>query len=137
VLIFGVIPNPALEPNMEKYKLRLTESDDDSRQKTLDELTEFVFQMKGQPLTVITLDAEQSVNWDKDGEVDYQNYYGQEIINQLVGEENNCLVIRNLEQFPVALAMRSGGANWGAVGVDIRLRNEIKEALQIDESGLE
>ncbi|RUM94590.1 MAG: hypothetical protein DSZ28_02415 [Thiothrix sp.] len=122
---------------MEKYQLNLSESDDESRQKTLDELTGFVRQMKTDALTVITLDEEQSTNWDQEGGFDYQDYYGQEIINQLAGEENDSLVIRNAKCLPVALSIRFDNAGWQGIGVDVRLRKEVEVLLQINEAELE
>jgi hypothetical protein len=122
---------------MEKYQLNLSESDDESRQKTLDELTGFVRQMKTDALTVITLDEEQSTNWDQEGGFDYQDYYGQEIINQLAGEENDSLVIRNAQCLPVALSIRFDNAGWQGIGVDVRLRKEVEALLKINEAELE
>jgi hypothetical protein len=122
---------------MTKYRLNLIESDDASRQKTLDELTGFAHQMDKNSLTVVTLDEEQSANWDQEGGFDYQDYYGQEIISQNAGEENDSLVIRNAEYLPVALAMRFESAGWRGIGVDVRLRKEVEAILQIDESALE
>jgi hypothetical protein len=122
---------------MAKYQLNLSESDDESRQKTLDELTGFVRQMNTDALTVITLDEEQSTNWDQEGGFDYQDFYGQEIIGQLAGEENDSLVIRNIQRLPVALAMRFENAGWRGIGVDVRLRKEVEGSLQINEEELE
>lgn len=122
---------------MAKYQLNLSESDDESRQKTLDELTGFVRQMNTDALTVITLDEEQSTNWDQEGGFDYQDYYGQQIINQSANEENDSLVIRNAQRLPVALAMRFQNAGWQGIGVDIRLRKEIEVLLHINEAELE
>jgi len=122
---------------MAKYQLNLSESDDESRQKTLDELTGFVHQMNTDSLTVITLDEEQSTHWDQEGGFDYQDYYGQQIINQSAGEENDSLVIRNAQRLPVALAMRFQNAGWRGMGVDVRLRKEIEVLLHINEAELE
>ncbi len=122
---------------MAKYPLNLSESDDESRQQTLDELTGFVRQMNTDSLTVITLDEEQSTNWDQQDGFDYQDYYGQQIINRLAGEENDSLVIRNAQRLPVALAMRFENAGWRGIGVDVRLRKEIEIILQINEDDLE
>lgn len=122
---------------MEKYQLNLSESDDESRQKTLDELTGFVHQMNTDALTVITLDEEQSTNWDQEGGFDYQDYYGQQIINQSANEENDSLVIRNAQRLPVALVMRFQNAGWQGIGVDVRLRKEIEVLLHINEAELE
>ena len=122
---------------MAKYQLNLSESDDESRQKTLDELTGFVHQMNTDSLTVITLDEEQSTHWDQEGGFDYQDYYGQQIIDQSAEEENDSLVIRNAQRLPVALAMRFQNAGWRGIGVDVRLRKEIEVLLHIDEAELE
>jgi hypothetical protein len=122
---------------MTKYRLSLTESDDASRQRTLDELTGFAHQMDRHSLTVVTLDEEQSANWDQEGGFDYQDYYGQQIINQNAGEENDSLVIRNAQHLPIVLAMRFENAGWQGIGVDVRLRKEVEAILQIDESELE
>lgn len=123
---------------MAKYQLNLTEPDDDSRQKTLDELTGFIRQMDRQSLTVVTLDDEQSANWDQEGGgFDYQDFYGQQIISQTAGEDNDSLVIRNAQRLPVALAMRFENSGWRGIGVDKRLRGEIEAILQIDEGELE
>ena len=68
---------------MPEYKLKFTEPENDLRQRTLDDISAFVKAMYGRELAVVTLDRAQSAQWDGEGAFDYQEYYGQEIINQI------------------------------------------------------
>ena len=58
---------------MAEYKLRFTDEtqESDSRQETLDDLIDFMREMEGLTMTVVTLDDEQSENWDKDDKDDF------------------------------------------------------------------
>lgn len=126
---------------MAEYKLKFTEEqeeEDNSRQETLRELVDFMDEMDDLAMAVITLNDEQSLNWDSEGETDYQDYYGQEIIHQIADDgETQALVIRNAQKLPVAMASRNPDAIWQGISIDKRLRADIAALLQIDESSLE
>lgn len=123
---------------MPEYKLTFTEEEvEDSRQQTLDEIAAFTQQMDGRPLAIVTLDAEQSLLWDQEGEIDYQDQFGRAITRQVTDGETETLVIRNAEGLPVALAALDENAGWEGIGVDKRLRFEVATMLQIDETVLE
>ncbi|MCU7880425.1 MAG: hypothetical protein KZQ66_02085 [Candidatus Thiodiazotropha sp. (ex Lucinoma aequizonata)] len=125
---------------MLEYRLKFTEGteqEDESRQRTLDELNDFIKTMDGRPLAIVTLDKEQSVLWDQDSEIDYQDAYGQQIIEQVTDGITETLVIRNCEGLPVALAAKNGETGWQGIGIDKRLRFEIAIALQNDEAEFE
>ena len=124
---------------MPEYQLKFTEEEDDdeSRQRTLDELYAFIATMDGRPLAVVTLDKQQSAQWDEDGDIDYQDAYGRQIIEQVSDSETETLVIRNCDGLPVALAALNGRAGWQGIGIDERLRFEIAIAMQNDETEFE
>ncbi len=129
---------------MAEYKLKLTEEaqQSDGRQETLDELINFMKAMESLTMTVVTLDPEQSENWDKDDEnsFDYQDYYGKEIIQQIQTHDpdTQCVVIRNIQQLPVAMAARHPDSpGWQGIGIDKRLRNEIRDMIGLDDYELE
>ena len=129
---------------MAEYKLKFTEEaqEDDGKQETLDELISFMKEMQGLTMTVITLDDEQSENWDKDGkdDIDYQDYYGKEIIQQIQQHdpEASCVVIRNAQLQPVAMAAQfPEGSEWQGIGIDSRLRSEIRNMIGLDDYDLE
>ncbi|MEA3302063.1 MAG: hypothetical protein U9Q75_02205 [Pseudomonadota bacterium] len=126
---------------MPEYQLKFTEEeeqdDDVSRQRTLDELHAFIATMDGRPLAVVTLDRQQSTQWDEDGDIDYQDAYGRQIIEQISDGETETLVIRNCDGLPVALAALVGNAGWQGIGIDERLRFEIAITMQNDETELE
>ncbi|MCU7804388.1 MAG: hypothetical protein KZQ96_14415 [Candidatus Thiodiazotropha sp. (ex Lucinoma borealis)] len=125
---------------MSEYRLKFTEGteqEDESRQRTLDELHDFIKTMDGRPLAVVTLDKEQSVLWDQEGEIDYQDAYGQQIIEQVTDGITETLVIRDCEGLPVALAAQNSETGWQGIGIDKRLRFEIATALQNDETEFE
>ncbi len=132
---------------MSEYKLKFTEeANDDSRQETLDELINFMRDMEGLTMSVVTLDAEQSTNWDKDaeGEFDYQDYYGKQIIQQIqeYDTEAECIVIRNRDHLPVAMASdgsktSNDNTGWQGIGIDKRLRAEIAGMIGLDDYQLE
>ena len=100
------------------------------RQRTIDELSAFVHSMQGRPLAVITLDELQSDQWDQTEGFDYQDHYGQEIINQVTDGTTQTLVIANVWGLPVALAARGDDGRWQGLGVDERLREMIAETLE-------
>ena len=135
------------ENTMPEYKLKLTEETTaDNRQETLNELLDFMREMQGLTMSVVTLDEVQSKNWDKEGEseIDYQDYYGKQIVRQIqeFDTDAECLVIRNLEQLPVALACGRSGelderAAWQGIGIDKRLRKEIAQMIGLDDYQLE
>ncbi len=123
---------------MPEYKLKLSEDEvDESRQRTLDELYAFIDMMNGRPLAVVTLNEEQSTLWDQEGDVDYQDAYGRQIVEQVSDGSTETLVIRNTEGLPVALAALSGDAGWQGMGIDKRLRFEIATMFQSDETEFE
>ncbi|MCU7904257.1 MAG: hypothetical protein KZQ76_00105 [Candidatus Thiodiazotropha sp. (ex Epidulcina cf. delphinae)] len=128
---------------MPEYRLKFTENseeteqEDESRQRTLDELNAFVETMDARPLAIVTLDKEQSALWDQEGDTDYQDAYGRQIIGQVSDGVTETLVIRNCEGLPVALAARNGDAGWQGIGIDKRLRFEIATALHNDETEFE
>jgi len=128
---------------MSGYKLNLEEPpEDDGKQETLDELISFMKEMEGLTMTVITLDNEQSMNWDKDGDddFDYQDYYGKEIIQQIQQHDPDarCIVIRNVQQQPVAMAAKHPEeSGWQGIGIDSRLRTEIRNMIGLDEYELD
>jgi len=124
---------------MPEYQLKFTEEEDDdeSRQRTLDELHAFIATMDGRPLAVVTLDKQQSAQWDEDGDIDYQDAYGRQIIEQVSDSETETLVIRNSDGLPVALAALNVNAGWQGIGIDERLRFEIAITMQNDETEFE
>ncbi len=122
---------------MPKYELTFTEEtqgEDDSRQRTLDELSTFAASMDNRPLAIVTLSSEQSALWDEEGEIDYQHEYGQQIIAQIADGTVETLVIRNCDGLPVALAAVTEDSGWQGIGIDKRLRFEIATMLQNDET---
>lgn len=124
---------------MPEYQLKFTEEEDDdaSRQRTLDELHSFIAIMDGRPLAVVTLDKQQSAQWDEDGDIDYQDAYGRQIIEQINNSETETLVIRDFDGLPVALAALNVNAGWQGIGIDERLRFEIAITMQNDETEFE
>ncbi len=129
---------------MAEYKLKFTEEaqQGDGRQETLNELLDFMKAMEGLTMTVVTLDDEQSANWDKDGEndFDYQDYYGKEVIQQIQTHDPDaqCVVIRNTMLLPVAMAANHPeGPGWQGIGIDKRLRAEIRDMVGLDDYDLE
>jgi len=129
---------------MTGYKLNLHEEpqEDDGKQETLDELINFMKDMEGLTMTVITLDSEQSDNWDKDGEkdFDYQDYYGKEIVQQIQEHDPDasCIIIRNSQSQPVAMAAKfPDNPGWQGIGIDIRLRTEIRNMIGLDDYELD
>jgi len=116
---------------MPEYELKFLDPDfvppeeQEQRQKTIDELTALVHSMKDRPMAVVTLDELQSDQWDQTEGFDYQNHYGQEIINQVADGETETLVIANVWGLPVALATRGDDGYWQGLGVDERLRETI------------
>lgn len=121
---------------MPEYQLKFAETaeEDDSRQRTLDELHTFIAAMDSRPLAVVTLNKEQSMLWDQDGDIDYQDAYGRQIIDQITDGVTETLVIRECGGLPVALAALAGEAGWQGVGIDKRLRFEIATMMQNDET---
>ncbi|MEN8214332.1 MAG: hypothetical protein ABFR19_08210 [Pseudomonadota bacterium] len=124
---------------MPEYQLKFTEEEDEdeSRQRTLDELHAFIATMDGRTLAVVTLDKQQSALWDQDGDIDYQDAYGRQIIEQISDGETETLVIRNCDGLPVALAALNDSSGWQGIGIDERLRFEIAIAMQNDETEFE
>ncbi len=129
---------------MAEYKLKFTEEaqESDGRQETLDELINFMKVMEGLTMTVVTLDDEQSENWDKDENngFDYQDYYGKEIIQQIQAQDPDtcCVIIRNTQKEPVAMAAKyPENPGWQGIGIDIRLRTDIRNMTGLDDYELD
>tara|TARA_B100001079_G_scaffold246725_1_gene235509 strand:+ start:50 stop:448 length:399 start_codon:yes stop_codon:yes gene_type:complete len=129
---------------MPEYKLRFTDEtqESDGRQETLNDLINFMKEIEGLTMTVVTLDDEQSENWDKDdkSDFDYQDFYGREIIQQIQTQDPDtaCVVIRNAQQQPVAMAAKySGEPGWRGMGIDVRLRTDIRNMIGLDDYELE
>ena len=121
---------------MEDDRLKFATAEGDTRQKTLDEIGVFIKSMYGRVLAVVTLDADQSVQWDQEGNLDFQDYYGQQIIDQIADGETETLLIRNTQGLPVALARREQDSRWRGLGIDKRLRHKVVGMLQIPEQDL-
>jgi len=125
---------------MPEYQLKFTEeadAEEESRQRTLDELHAFIAAMDGRPLAIVALDREQSALWDQDGDVDYQDVFGRQIVAQVSDGVTETLVIRNSDGLPVALAALDESAGWQGLGIDVRLRFEIATMLQNDATEFE
>ncbi len=123
---------------MPEYRLKLTEEDiDDSRQSTLQELYGFIEKMNGRSLAVIDLDPLQSAQWDEEGDIDYQDEYGRQIVQQVNDGATETLVIRNSDGLPVALGALDPATGWQGLGIDKRLRPEIAALLQNDAADFE
>ena len=118
------------------YRLDLVTAKDDTHQKTLDEIGAFIKSMYGRALAVVTLNNEQSLQWDQEGGFDYQDYYGQQIIDQITDGETETLVIRNAQGLPVAVARREADYKWRGLGIEKRLRHELVDVLHISEQDL-
>ena len=121
---------------MEDYRLKFITAEDDPRKKALNAISIFIASMYGRALAVITLDAAQSVQWDQTDDFDYQDYYGQQIIDQIANSETQTLVIRNAQGLPVALARRDHDSQWRGLGIEKRLRHQVMGMLQIPEQDL-
>ncbi len=99
------------------------------KQKILDELRDFVTLMGNHEWEIITLDDMQSVHWDDEGEIDYQDQYGNEIIKQADDDETNAIVIHNIWGLPVALALKNDDGTWRGIGVVKILRESVAQML--------
>ncbi|VAX06722.1 hypothetical protein MNBD_GAMMA26-472 [hydrothermal vent metagenome] len=125
---------------MPEYELKFTEDGETSteeaaeRKKTLDELAAFIHEMKERPLAGVSLNEEQSTQWDeKGGEFDYQDHYGREIVGEVSADgETEALVIHNAKGLPVAMAAKGKDGGWQGIGVDERLREAIAGMLQVE-----
>ena len=123
---------------MAEYKLNLSEDpEEETKQKVSDEISQFIGQMDLTSMIVVTLTDEQSSCWDEEGAIDYQDQYGQQIIQQLDDEESDSLLIRNSQNLPVALAVMNENGGWQAIAIDKRLRQGFVEALTVAEEELE
>ncbi|MEW8027153.1 MAG: hypothetical protein AB2792_07200 [Candidatus Thiodiazotropha sp.] len=123
---------------MSDYSLKFTEDPiEESRQRTIDEIHQFIRLMDGRPLAVVTLDDAQSDLWDSEEKVDYQNIYGRQIVSQISDGITETLLIRNNEGFPLALAALSSVDGWQGIGIDKRLRFEVARMFQNDETEFE
>jgi hypothetical protein len=106
-------------------------AEDEGRQETLNELSAFIDMMRDRPLAGVTLDANQSTQWDDTSGIDYQNQYGQQIISQVSRDgETEAVVIQNAAFLPVALAFREESGAWAGIGVDERLREVVAQMLE-------
>jgi len=123
---------------MPEYQLKFTEEDDsydESRQQTMDQLHKFIASMDDRPLAIVTLDKQQSSLWDQEGDIDYQDAYGRQIVEQVSNDKSTeTLVIRNFEGLPIALAAKTEQIGWQGIGIDKRLRFEIATMFQNDET---
>ncbi|MEW8192045.1 MAG: hypothetical protein AB2766_22320 [Candidatus Thiodiazotropha endolucinida] len=123
---------------MSEYLLKFTEDPiEESRQRTIDEIHQFIKSMDGRPLAVVTLDNEQSNLWDSEGTIDYQDIYGRQIISQISDGSTETLLIRNNEGFPLALAALNSVDGWQGIGIEKRLRFEVARMFQNDETEFE
>jgi hypothetical protein len=99
------------------------------KQKVLDELRDFIKLMGNHESAVFTLDDMQSVHWDEEGEIDYQDQYGDEIIKQADDGETKAIVIHNVWGLPVALALKNDDGTWQGIGVVNILREDVAQML--------
>jgi hypothetical protein len=95
------------------------------KEQILDELRQFVTSMGAHEWAVVTLDNMQSVHWETEGDIDYQDYYGGEIIKQADDGETHAIVIHNVWGLPVALALKNPDNSWQGIGVVQALREDV------------
>ncbi len=107
----------------------LSERFEKQRQQTVDELNSFIAAMKDRHLVVVTLDELQSDHWDHEGETDYQDLYGQQVIRQVSDGDTEAVVITNIWGLPVALAKRDDDDGWQGISVVPPLREIIDQTL--------
>ncbi|MES9939470.1 MAG: hypothetical protein ABW104_15525 [Candidatus Thiodiazotropha sp. 6PLUC2] len=120
---------------MAEYRLKFSEDPiEESRHRTMDEIHQFIRLMDGKPLAVVTLDDKQSDLWDSEEEVDYQDQYGQQIVNQVSDGTTETLLIRNSNGLPLALGVINHTHGWQGIGIDKRLRFEVARMFQADET---
>lgn len=122
---------------MKEYKLNLSNLEEESKQQAIDDITQFIKQMDMEDMLVVTLTAEQSNCWDEEGDIDYQDEYGQQIIQQIDDDTIQSLLIRNIQQLPVALAIRNNNGGWQAIGIAKKLRHDFAGLFNIDDENLE
>ncbi|MEW8508505.1 MAG: hypothetical protein AB2598_17560 [Candidatus Thiodiazotropha sp.] len=120
---------------MPDYKLKFSEdSIEESRQSTINEILQFIGIMDGRPLAVVTLSDNQSELWDTEGDIDYQDQFGRQIVSQVSDGVTETLLIRNHQGFPLALAALHDTDGWQGIGIDKRLRFEVARMFQNDET---
>lgn len=104
-------------------------SDVVGKEEILKELREFVIRMGNHEWAVVTLDDMQSVHWDEEGEIDYQDQYGGEIIRQVDDGNTYAVVIHNVWGLPVAMALKNEDGTWQGIGVVELLRESVAQML--------
>ncbi|PVV17868.1 MAG: hypothetical protein B6D78_17730 [gamma proteobacterium symbiont of Ctena orbiculata] len=120
---------------MPEYRLKFSEDPiEESRLHTMEEIHQFIHMMDGRPLAVVTLDNEQSELWDLEGDVDYQDQYGRQIVNQVSDGTTETLLIRDNKGLPLALGVLNDSHGWQGIGIDKRLRFEVARMFQSDET---
>ncbi|MCG7872620.1 MAG: hypothetical protein N0C81_06840 [Candidatus Thiodiazotropha lotti] len=120
---------------MPEYTLKFSEDPvEESRLRTMDEINQFIRMMDGKPLAVVTLDDMQSDLWDTEGDVDYQDQYGEQIISQISDDDTETLLIRNSNGLPLALGVKNHTHGWQGLGIEKRLRFEVARMFQSDET---
>lgn len=122
---------------MPDYQLKFEADEDDSRERTLNEISAFIDEMYDRPVAIVTLDTEQSANWDQEGDIDYQDEYGRQIVAEASDGATEALIIRNMQGLPIALAAQGTDGGWQGLGIEKRLRLEIAAIMHIDESQLD
>jgi hypothetical protein len=121
---------------MPSYKMNFLDpgvasrDEEQQRRQTIDELTVLIHSMQDRSLAVVSLDELQSDRWDQEGDFDYQNHYGQEVIHQVADGETESLVVNNVWGLPVALSIRDDDGQWQGLGIDPRLRELILDTLE-------
>ncbi len=104
-------------------------SDVVGKEEILKELRDFVTLMGNHEWAIITLDDMQSVHWDEEGDIDYQDQYGGEIIKQVDDGDTYAIVIHNVWGLPVALASKNEDGTWQGIGVVEKLRESVAQML--------
>lgn len=104
-------------------------SDVVGKEEILNELRDFVTRMGDHEWAVVTLDDMQSVHWDEEGEIDYQDQYGREIIKQVDDGATFAIVIHNVWGLPVALGLKNEDGAWEGIGVVELLRESVAQML--------
>jgi len=125
ILVFHVVS----EDNMNRTGPKAYSNDVVGKQKVLDELRNFITLMGNHEWAVLTLDDMQSVHWDEEGEIDYQDHYGREFIRHTDDGETNAIVIHNVWGLPVALALKNEDGTWQGIGVVKILREDVAQML--------
>ena len=101
------------------------------RSRVLSQLKSFIRRFDDAKIVILAMDSSQSQQWDEENnDRDFQNEIGSEVISKISDQPVTAAILCCDRTLPVLLLCKNENDEWDGIGVDKRLRSEVKMVLE-------